>query len=69
VLEIRRIESKLIRMKTNTATSPKKPLASATRKRAASPPKDASGLGWLLNEKLPPASQLPENPVLVLRRL
>jgi hypothetical protein len=56
-------------MKTNITAFPKKVLASATRKRAASPPKDASGLGWLLNEKLPSASQLPENPVLVLRRL
>jgi hypothetical protein len=56
-------------MKTNTTASPKRVLASTTRKRAASPPKDASGLGWLLNEKLPPASQLSENPVLVLRRL
>ncbi|MFN7564585.1 MAG: hypothetical protein ACK5TH_22625 [Prosthecobacter sp.] len=56
-------------MKTNITTFPEKVLASATRKRGASPPQDVSGLGWLLNEKLPPASQLPENPVLVLRKL
>ncbi|WP_395749043.1 hypothetical protein [Prosthecobacter sp.] len=40
------------------------------RKKAAAKRKlDASGLSWLLDRKLPPQNQLPENPVLVLRRL
>jgi hypothetical protein len=56
-------------MKTNSTAFPKKVLAFATRKRAASPPKDASGLGWLLNQKLPPSLQLPENHFLLLRSL
>jgi hypothetical protein len=30
---------------------------------------DASGLAWLWDQELPPADQLPENPVLYLRRL
>jgi hypothetical protein len=30
---------------------------------------DASGLAWFLDRELPPVDQLPENPVLVLRRL
>ncbi|WP_395743975.1 hypothetical protein [Prosthecobacter sp.] len=41
-----------------------------TRKKVAAKRKlDASGLSWLLDRKLPPHHQLPENPVLVLRRL
>jgi len=44
--------------------------AHAARKKTARKRKlDASGLAWLLDRELPPADQLPENPVLVLRRL
>lgn len=56
-------------MKILARTTAKKSAPAAPRKRAKKYPKDASGLSWLLDEKLPPVSQLPENPVLVLRRL
>ncbi|MBL9179382.1 MAG: hypothetical protein JNM65_15065 [Verrucomicrobiaceae bacterium] len=55
-------------MKTKTVSKPRRAVKRAPL-RAKKYPKDASGLGWLLDEKLPPANQLPENPVLVLRRL
>ncbi|MFN0080661.1 MAG: hypothetical protein ACKVY0_29685 [Prosthecobacter sp.] len=45
------------------------PAHTARKKPARKHKLDASGLAWLLDRELPPFDQLPENPVLVLRRL
>ncbi len=66
-LDSRRMEYTICVMKASA-----KKLASphAERKKPARKRKlDASGLAWLLDRELPPVDQLPENPVLVLRRL
>jgi len=54
-------------MKTVTRTAGKKTKSATPRKRAKKYPKNASDLAWLLDRKLPPLDQLPENPVLLMR--
>jgi hypothetical protein len=57
-------------MKTASSSSLKAKTArpKTAAKSVKRPKLNAAGLSWLLNRELPAQDQLPENPVLVLRR-
>jgi len=78
VLAMRELGDYMWRMKTVTRAKPKTKAKRVARAAPTPVPDqkgksrkklDASGLAWLWDQELPPADQLPENPVLYLRRL